>query len=121
MRSTSAIPIIGDEPAGIYVDEAAASAVRDQLVPLADIVTPNAFELGWLSGRAISDGASASLGRTHSRPARSGRNICSRQRWEDRQYSGHTRRSSGDRITAPDSAGAWHGRFLRQPFSSRTS
>ncbi len=52
-------PIIGDEPAGIYVAEAAASAVRDQLVPLADIVTPNAFELGWLSDRAIPDAASA--------------------------------------------------------------
>ena len=63
-------PIIGDEPGGIYVEEAAASAVRDQLVPLADIVTPNAFELGWLSGRAISDGASAvSAARTLARPA----------------------------------------------------
>jgi pyridoxine kinase len=52
-------PIIGDEPGGIYVDKAAANAVRDLLLPLADIVTPNAFELGWLSGRAISDAASA--------------------------------------------------------------
>ena len=52
-------PIIGDEPGGIYIDEAAANAVRDQLLPLTDIVTPNAFELGWLSGRAISDAASA--------------------------------------------------------------
>ncbi len=52
-------PIIGDEPGGIYIDEAAANAVRDQLLPLADIVTPNAFELGWLSGRSIPDAASA--------------------------------------------------------------
>jgi pyridoxine kinase len=53
-------PIIGDEPGGIYIDEAAANAVRDLLLPLADIVTPNAFELRWLSGgRAISDAASA--------------------------------------------------------------
>ena len=63
-------PIIGDEPAGIYVDEAAASAVRDQLVPLADIVTPNAFELGWLSGRAIIDAANlAPAARCLGRPA----------------------------------------------------
>ena len=52
-------PIIGDEPGGIYIDNAAANAVRDHLLPLADIVTPNAFELGWLSGHAISDAASA--------------------------------------------------------------
>ncbi len=62
-------PIIGDEPAGIYVAEAAASAVRDQLVPLSDILTPNAFELGWLSGRAITDAASvASAARALARP-----------------------------------------------------
>ena len=52
-------PIIGDEPDGIYIDEAAAKAVRDRLLPLADIVTPNVFELAWLSGRAIPDAASA--------------------------------------------------------------
>lgn len=52
-------PIIGDEPGGVYIDGGAAKAVRDQLVPLADIVTPNAFELGWISGHAISDAASA--------------------------------------------------------------
>ena len=52
-------PIFGDEPGAIYIDKAAANAVRDQLLPLADIVTPNVFELGWLSGRAISDAASA--------------------------------------------------------------
>jgi pyridoxine kinase len=52
-------PIIGDEPGGIYIDKGAANAIRDQLLPLADIVTPNAFELGWLCGRPITDGASA--------------------------------------------------------------
>lgn len=52
-------PIIGDEPGGIYIDKAAANAVRDLLLPLADIVTPNAFELHWLCGRAIPDAASA--------------------------------------------------------------
>jgi pyridoxine kinase len=48
-------PIIGDEPAGIYIEEAAACAIRDRLVPLADILTPNRFELVWLSGLPISD------------------------------------------------------------------
>jgi len=52
-------PIVGDEPSGVYVREDAARAVRDRLVPLADIVTPNAFELGWLSGRPVADLADA--------------------------------------------------------------
>jgi pyridoxine kinase len=63
-------PIIGDDPGGLYIDEAAANAVRDQLLPLADIVTPNAFELGWLSGRAIPDAPGAvSAARALGRPA----------------------------------------------------
>ncbi len=63
-------PVIGDEPAGVYVDEAAAIAIRDTLLPLAGIVMPNAFELGWLSGRPIPDAASAILAaRSLGRPA----------------------------------------------------
>jgi pyridoxine kinase len=63
-------PIIGDEPAGIYIDEAAARVIRDQLVPLADILTPNRFELGWLSGRPIPNAAAAvTAARALSRPA----------------------------------------------------
>ncbi|WP_421784871.1 bifunctional hydroxymethylpyrimidine kinase/phosphomethylpyrimidine kinase [Hyphobacterium sp.] len=45
-------PIIGDRGA-LYVDDRVANAVRDQLVPLADIITPNAFELGWLAGQPV--------------------------------------------------------------------
>jgi pyridoxine kinase len=61
-------PIIGDEPGGIYIDEAAAAAIRDRLSPLADIVTPNRFELSYLSGRSVSNpeeavAAASSLGR----------------------------------------------------------
>ncbi len=42
-------PIIGD--AGrLYVPVDTAEAIRDQLVPLADIATPNLFELQWLAG-----------------------------------------------------------------------
>jgi pyridoxine kinase len=44
-------PIVGD--AGrLYVAEATATAIRDQLVPLATIATPNLFELTWLTGAA---------------------------------------------------------------------
>ena len=52
-------PIIGDEPAGIYISQGAAHAIREMLVPLADILTPNRFELGWLSGQAIPSAAAA--------------------------------------------------------------
>lgn len=42
-------PVIGDT-GGLYVPEATATAIRDQLWPLADIVTPNLFEFGWMTG-----------------------------------------------------------------------
>lgn len=42
-------PVIGDA-GGLYVPSATAEAIRDRLVPLADIATPNQFELEWLTG-----------------------------------------------------------------------
>lgn len=42
-------PIIGDG-GRLYVPEATAAAIRDELLPLADIATPNLFEMEWLSG-----------------------------------------------------------------------
>lgn len=51
-------PIIGDE-GRLYVPETVARAVRDQLLPLADFVTPNAFELGWLTRLEVTDADSA--------------------------------------------------------------
>lgn len=42
-------PVIGDI-AGLYVPEATAVAIRDQLLPLATLATPNRFELSWLCG-----------------------------------------------------------------------
>ena len=44
-------PIIGDT-GGLFQPEAVAGAIRDDLLPLADIATPNRFELGWLTGAA---------------------------------------------------------------------
>ncbi len=52
-------PISGDEPDGLYISEAAARAIRERLVPAAGIVTPNRFELGWLSGCDVSGAAEA--------------------------------------------------------------
>ncbi len=47
-------PVIGDE-GGLYVPQATAAAIRDQLLPLADIVTPNRFELAWLTQTKLDD------------------------------------------------------------------
>ncbi len=47
-------PVIGDA-SGLYVPEATAAAIRDLLLPLADIATPNRFELAWLSGTTPED------------------------------------------------------------------
>lgn len=43
-------PVLGDDPKGLYIDADAAAAIRGQLVELADIITPNRFELAWLFG-----------------------------------------------------------------------
>ena len=43
-------PVLGDEPKGLYLDPRAANAIRDDLAQLADVLTPNRFELGWLAG-----------------------------------------------------------------------
>ena len=49
-------PVIGDVN-GLYVPEATAAAIRDQLLPLADVTTPNRFELSWLTGMPVPDNA----------------------------------------------------------------
>lgn len=50
-------PVIGDAGAGgqggLYVPEPVAAAQRDRLAAIADIATPNRFELGWLTGRPV--------------------------------------------------------------------
>ncbi len=51
-------PVLGDHGA-LYVGEGIAGAIRDQLLPLATIATPNAFELSWLTGLPVSDEGSA--------------------------------------------------------------
>jgi pyridoxine kinase len=44
-------PVIGDQ-GSLYVTDRIAATIRDDLLPLADIATPNAFECAWLSGEA---------------------------------------------------------------------
>ncbi|KGJ03694.1 Pyridoxal kinase [Paracoccus halophilus] len=48
-------PVMGDEAPGLYVPEAIAQVLRDRLLPLADIASPNPFEIGYLTGQPIRD------------------------------------------------------------------
>lgn len=48
-------PVFGDEPEGVYLPSEIPGALRDELLPLAAITSPNRFELAWLSGRAVDD------------------------------------------------------------------
>lgn len=52
-------PVLGDTAQGFFVPPALAEAVRRSLVPLADLVTPNAFELEALTGAEVHDVDSA--------------------------------------------------------------
>jgi pyridoxine kinase len=45
-------PVLGDEPRGLYVRAETAAAIGARLAPLADLITPNRFELEVLSGGA---------------------------------------------------------------------
>lgn len=52
-------PVMGDEPDGLYVSDAVAEAIKRDLVPRADIITPNAWELAHISDRPVFDEGSA--------------------------------------------------------------
>ncbi|MCB8873693.1 pyridoxal kinase PdxY [Acidisoma silvae] len=43
-------PVIGDDDTGVYVRPGIAELMRDRIVPAADILTPNLFELRQLTG-----------------------------------------------------------------------
>jgi pyridoxine kinase len=52
-------PILGDAPGGLYVSAEVAQAVATRLVPLADWITPNLWELGNLAGAPVTDAPAA--------------------------------------------------------------
>ena len=60
-------PVIGDVGRGIFVRPGIPEFMRDQAVPAAEIITPNQFELEFLSGETITDlaGLKRALGRVH--------------------------------------------------------
>lgn len=49
-------PVCGDEN-GLYIATDTALAIRDSLIPLASVATPNRFELAWLSGAPLENNA----------------------------------------------------------------
>ena len=46
-------PVMGNADSGCFVDPAIPPLIRDQVVPRADVITPNQFELGELAGRPL--------------------------------------------------------------------
>jgi pyridoxine kinase len=44
-------PVLGDRDRGLFVKPDLPPLVRDRLIPLADIITPNHFEFEWLAGQ----------------------------------------------------------------------
>lgn len=60
-------PIIGDE-GNLYVPAETVDAQKNELMPRADVLTPNLFELGWFSGRPV-DTETATLAAARTLPA----------------------------------------------------
>ena len=52
-------PIMGDTAKGLYIRADVAEAIARELLPLADVVAPNAWELERLTGVTVTDAASA--------------------------------------------------------------
>lgn len=44
-------PVMGDRPQGLYVNAEVPQAIMEYLLPLADVVTPNQFEIEWIINR----------------------------------------------------------------------
>lgn len=61
-------PVIGDRD-GLYVPNETAAAIRDRLLPLADIATPNRYELAWLAGVPLETTAQLISAALHLGPA----------------------------------------------------
>ncbi|AIT61582.1 pyridoxal kinase PdxY [Corynebacterium doosanense] len=48
-------PVMGNSKSGCFVADEIPVLLRDKVVPVADIITPNQFELGFLTGREAGD------------------------------------------------------------------
>jgi len=119
-------PVLGDAPQGLYVKYEVAQAVEEQLVPLADWITPNIWELAFLSDRQIDTAAQArdaarALGKPAlitSAPARDGEIGLLYVDKEEAVLFAHPRRErapngTGDLVTASFGAGLVEGKDPR--------
>jgi pyridoxine kinase len=61
-------PVMGDS-GGLYVSEAQALAIKDELMPIADIATPNRYELEWMTGAKLGEMKAAMIAAMHAGPA----------------------------------------------------
>ncbi|GJN41974.1 pyridoxal kinase PdxY [Corynebacterium ammoniagenes] len=46
-------PVMGNEKSGCFVSDEIPPLLRDKVVPVADIISPNQFELGYLTGKKV--------------------------------------------------------------------
>lgn len=51
-------PVIGDQDRGVFVRQGIPEFFRNAAMAVADVVTPNQFELAWLTGKTVTDPAS---------------------------------------------------------------
>ncbi|TJW73568.1 MAG: pyridoxal kinase, partial [Mesorhizobium sp.] len=61
-------PVMGDS-GGLYVPETTAIAMRDRLMPIADIATPNRYELEWMAGEPLPDLKTVMAAALHAGPS----------------------------------------------------
>ena len=110
-------PVMGNATSGCFVDPAIPPIIREQVVPVADLITPNQFELGFLTDTEPDD-----LGldpRVGGRRAGSGAvdgagdvvPAAGPPRRHDRDAGGHRRR----RLERAHPAAADEGERLRRP------
>jgi pyridoxine kinase len=120
-------PVLGDAPNGLYVKYEVAQAVEDRLVPVADWITPNLWELAFLADKQIETAADArdavrSLGKpalVTSAPAGVGETGLLYVDKEEAVLFAHPRHETapngtGDLVTASFGAGLVEGRDPRE-------
>jgi pyridoxine kinase len=102
-------PVIGDDERGIYVHAGVPEFFRDQALQVATIVSPNAFELAWLTGRPLANKADAVAALNALRARGPAVAFATSLRLED----------TGDALDliAADADGAWRVRTPKLPIS----
>jgi pyridoxine kinase len=86
-------PVIGDAREGLYVPDELARWIKAEAVPRADILTPNAFELAYLSGRPTGC-ETEGLVAAHTLAGQGGRVVVATSLAPDREKSDRKRRQA---------------------------